>query len=351
MTDEKTYYAGLGYIDKDSWQGPRTTYEDGTPIADFNYRNDWNRDWSTRVNDLYRIAGGQHGGSSRTTLRPGEEYATLTSPYWRTEAGRQFVNDMAIGDKPINEIYEEMVRLDNFSKDREAAKEEWARLRSGTANDSSADTSGGMMQGYQATFGNRTNDLNTAMRVANTGNYNWFRGGDRGDWMDINPNDKEAILAMYQEEGYNPYYGRHFNNKNYRRLNDALGRDVHKLGDYFDAYDNRRAGNMMDYLYAKTKDVSNFERDQTNRKFTQWMRDNNLSQKDLFKTRMNSRTYENMGLNEVLGDFDETYNPQFYTEQEKVFASRGDRGESGTNRPTTPRASSLFDEYMKERNL
>ena len=165
----------------------------------------------------------------------------------------------------------------------------------------------GLMSGpYTPTFG-PSNNINTALRVANTGDYNWFRGGDRGEWMDINPADKEAILAMYQEEGYNPYYGRHFNNQNYRRLNDALGRDVTGLGGHFDAYDNRMSGNMMDYLYDKTKDASNFQRDQTNRRFTQWMRDNNVSQKDLFQSSMTKQAYDAMGLQDVIGEYDASY--------------------------------------------
>lgn len=152
-----SFVGGIGWINKNDWQGPRTHYEDGTPVPDFSYRRDWNPNWSIRLNDLSRIAGGQHAGSGRTTIRPDENYATLNSPYWRTAAGRQFVSDMAISNKSIQEIYKEMVRLNNFSEEREEAKAEWARLRSGTANDSSADTSGGLLSAYNEARANRGN--------------------------------------------------------------------------------------------------------------------------------------------------------------------------------------------------
>jgi len=430
-----------GWTDASKLGGPRTHYEDGTPVPDFSYRRDWNPNWSIRTNDLYRIAGGQHGGSSRTTLRPGEEYAALNSPYWRTPAGRQFINEMAISNKPIHEIYKEMVRLNNFSEEREEAKQEWARLRSGTANDSSADTSGGLLSNYdhqraksqwdidadvpQATidkitktvdenmkrheiigkegdnrymfgdadlppnipappddgseymwvgsmgwtktggFSERDRQISietavrnthgfddkevNAMRVANTGNHGWFSGGDQGQYMDINPHDMEAIQRMFGEEGYNPYYGRGWNNSEWRARSTEL-----KGGDdsFLNPWKNRLPGNIMDYLYDATK-ADYKTRGHTDDAFNTWMANKGVTQKDLFRTRMTERDFDAMGLGDILGTgFDSSYNERHYTDRERAFANRGTaQGDTRGRTPRTPRASSLFDSYMEERNL
>lgn len=440
-----SFVSGIGWINNNAWQGPRTHYEDGTPVDSFkDARKDWNKDWSIRLNDLSRIAGGQHGGAGRTTLRPGEEYATLNSPYWRTPAGRQFVNEMAISNKPIHEIYKEMVKLNNFSEEREEAKQEWARLRSGTANDSSADTSGGLLSSYDhqrakgkwdidadvpqsfvdeitkkvddswaasgktevigkegdnrymfgdadlpdgippppddgseyqflgtmgwvktGGFSERDRQLTIetgirnsygfddeevkGMRVANTGALGWFMGGDKGGYMDINPDDKDDILAMFQEEGYNPYYGRGFNNSKWRARATQL-----KGGDdsFLDPWKNRLSGNIMDYLYDATKNTTG-NRWNVHHAFNKWKADKGLKEVDLFRTRMTEKDFDAMGLGDILGTgFDSSYNERHYTDRERAFANRGTaQGDTRGRTPRTPRASSLFDSYMKERNL
>lgn len=145
------------------------------------------------------------------------------------------------------------------------------------------------------------------MRVANTGALGWFMGGDQGGYMDINPDDEDDILRMFQEEGYNPYYGRGFNNSAWRKRATELAK-----GDdsFLDPWKNRTTGNMMDYLFDKTKRTTD-NRWNVKHAFQKWMGENGVREVNLFNTRMTPRIYREMGLQEILGDYDEGYNAQF----------------------------------------
>ena len=142
-----TYIGGMGWINNDAWQGPRTHYEDGTPVPDFSYRNKWNPNWSIRLNDIMRWAGGG-AGAGRTREREDYTYAKFNDPFWRTPEGRQWINQAAISGKSLEEINQEMMAMGERA---DAKREAWHKLREGGANSGSADTSGGMFsQGFNA---------------------------------------------------------------------------------------------------------------------------------------------------------------------------------------------------------
>lgn len=469
-----TYYGGVGWINNDAWQGPRTHYEDGTPVPDFSYRSKWNPNWSIRLNDIYGFVG-QRAGAGRTRLRDDYNYATFNDPFWRTAEGRQWINQMAISNKSLEEINREMASMGERAEKKKAA---WQKLRESGSNDGSADTSRGMFGGgysagraaqderrasqtakYQREadqwdidrevpldyinkiaaqvdanwakegkrdvigkegdnrymagdadlpegikpppddgseyqwvssigwtkvggFTDRDRQLSIetavrnsygfddkevdAMRVANTGRLGWFMGGDQGNYMDINPHDEEDILRMFGEEGYNPYYGRGWNNSEWRdRATELKGGD----DSFLNPWKNRVSGNMMDYLYQGTKGDVN-TRWRTKHAFDKWMTENNVRQKDLFQTRMTERMFNDMGLGDIWGTgYDASYNEAYggsgnplenlrkaggssaggsvFDAYAKERASQG----NPTQQQQSSSVASLFDSYMKERNL
>jgi hypothetical protein len=389
-----------GWTDASKLGGPRTHYEDGTPVNSFkDARKDWNPNWSIRLNDIFRWAGGQHGGAGRSMFTDDMwNWDAFNDPYWRTEEGRQWVNQQAIGNKSLDEIYREMAGMGERADKVNAIKsgsnplvstsrdgmmqaqqrsnsynqahqqeqgrwdidsdvpqsfvdeitkkvdESWAasgkanvigktgdnRYMFGDAdlpdglppppNDGSEYQWVGSMgwtkvggftprdrqltieAGVRNSYG--FDDLEVkGMRVANTGALGWFMGGDQGGYMDINPDDQDDILAMFQEDGYNPYYGRGFNNSKWRERAIEL-----KGGDdsFLDPWKNRYDNNIMDYLYDKTKRTTG-NRWNVKHAFSKWMAEKGLREVDLFRTYMTPARYEEMGLEEFLGAYDDTY--------------------------------------------
>ena len=383
-----TYIGGMGWINNDAWQGPRTHYEDGTPVDSFlDARRDWNPNWSIRINDINRWAGGQHAGAGRTMFTDDMwNWEAFNDPFWRTPEGRQWVSNAAISNKSLEEIYKEMM---NMGEDAEKRR----NFVSGSNPLNRQSNESGMLKGYQqerdkwdidsdvpqstidkitkqvdenmqrhevigkegdnrymfgdadlpdgippppddgseyqflGTMGwiktggftprDRQLSIETAvrnthgfddievdaMRVANTGALGWFMGGDQGGYMDIAPHDKDDILRMFGEEGYNPYYGRGWNNSEWRaRMTELKGGD----DSFLQPWKDRVQGNIMDYLYDKTKgNVGN--RWATKHAFDKYMTETGLRQKDLFNTYMTQTRYNQMGLQDILGDFDAQY--------------------------------------------
>ncbi len=390
-----------GWTDASKLGGPRTHYEDGTPVADFSYRKDWDPNWSIRLNDISNWAGGQGGGAGRTMLSEDQlGYAGFNDPYWRTSEGRNWVTQAAISGRSLEEIYREMAQMGEradkvnaiksganplvsadrenrgmmsqqnsnaFNQAHQQEKSSWdigsdvpqdyvdkitaevdanwdrhaivgktgdnrymfgdADLPAGTPpppNDGSEYQWIGSM-GWTKVGGFTPRDRQLAietsirnnygyddievdaMRVANTGELGWFMGGDQGGYMDIAPHDKDDILRMFGEEGYNPYYGRGWNNSEWRtRMTELKGGDE----SYLDPWKNRTKGNMMDYLFDKTKRTTG-NRWNVKHAFNKWMSDNGVREVNLFNQRMTPRIYKQMGLQDILGDYDAGYNDQF----------------------------------------
>lgn len=145
---------------------------------------------------------------------------------------------------------------------------------------------------------------NDEIRVRNTGNFGWRLGGDIMDragnnitpywgefsqesWdrfheaggsgnplIDTNPNDIAAILEMYKSADWNPFMGR------------ELGAG--------------RAGSVADYLFSKTKDISQLaNRDKVMRQFEHLAN----SRKGLANAAMTEQLYNEMNLGDIYGAY------------------------------------------------
>ena len=339
-----------GWTDASKLGGPRTHYEDGTPVADFSYRNDWNPNWSIRLNDISNWAGGQGGGAGRTMLSQDQlGYAGFNDPYWRTSEGRQWVNQQAISGRSLEEIYREMAQMGERADKVRAVRSGSNPLLEGTSR-----SSGMMNQESRSNVGNSnaaTSAMNSGFdeldtkwgRVARTGIQSWERGGDLMDWIGdaegnydgmsfdrlydayggitatgqapvMNPlidtiwHDQQDIINMYNSGDFNPYYSPHHQTQQHRDRLREMGNDRHSLS----SFDNRMQGNMMDYLYDKTKSSDRDTIAKRGEVMKKWQAYSNGANWDsLYNRRMDERTYRQMGLQDILGEYDSNYNAQF----------------------------------------
>ena len=70
-----------------------------------------NPNWNIRINDLMRLVG-QGAGAGRTMWRDGEDSSWRSAhPYWRTEEGRQWISQQALGNKSLPSIVNEMKQI------------------------------------------------------------------------------------------------------------------------------------------------------------------------------------------------------------------------------------------------
>ena len=285
---EWSFNPQTGWTDRSSWGGPRTHYADGGAVqGDMSHRQGWNPEWQTRLNDIYRLAGGQQGASSDTTLKPGENYQQLQGDYWRTDAGRQFVNDAAVSGRSIADIYNEMRELNAGG-----APASGPPVYDPNANVPQADP--GMMTrtGWTNTTPGLTkrrldaldtSASNAAIRATLTGNHSWAKG----NMTDTHPDDRAAIEAMYNDPNWNPFYDRYY----------TFGGTT------------KTQGNVADYLYSITKDPSQAgNRDKVMRKYKQFLIDsgtgegnmkNRATALDMMNTTMNKQIFDAMGLGEL----------------------------------------------------
>ena len=126
-----------------------------------------------------------------------------------------------------------------------------------------------------------TNDI----RVANTGNHSWAKG----NLLDINPNDRDAIMAMYNDPNWNPFYGRYY------AFGDRPGVE----------------NNVADYLYSLTKDDSQAgNRDKVMRAYQHWLntarwRGKSINARHMMNTQMSQGMFDALGL----GDLGYQYQP------------------------------------------
>ena len=107
------YIGGMGWMnfDESNRRGPRTHYEDGTPVHDFTGNNaNKNPNWSIRINDISRFVG-QHAGAGRTRLPEDFEFEYLNDPFWRTSQGRQMIHNWAVGNQDLTDIYRQMAEI------------------------------------------------------------------------------------------------------------------------------------------------------------------------------------------------------------------------------------------------
>jgi len=340
-----------GWTDAGKLGGPRTHYEDGTPVNSFmEARKDWNPNWSIRTNDIFRWAGGQHGGAGRTMFTDDMwNWAAFDDPYWRTPEGRQWVNQAAIGNKSLEEIYQEMAGMGERADKVRAIRSGSNPLLSGNSR-----TNGMLAQQGNSNVGNSnaiTSAINSGFdeldtkwgRVARTGIQSWERGGDLMDWIGdaegnydgmsfdrlydaygglnehgqapvMNPlidtiwHDQQDIINMFNAEDFNPFYSPHHQTKQHRDRLRELGNNRHSLS----SFDNRLKGNIMDYLYDKTKSADRdtiAKRGEVMKKWQAYARGADWD--SMYNKRMDERTYRSMGLQEILGDYDAGYNEQF----------------------------------------
>ena len=121
---------------------------------------------------------------------------------------------------------------------------------------------------------------NTDIRVANTGNHSWAKG----NMIDINPNDYDAIMAMYNDPNWNPFYDRYY------AFGDRPGVE----------------NNVADYLYGLTKDDSQaHNRDKVMRQYQHWLNNsgtgpgnmqNRLTARDMMNAEMSQGMFDALGL-------------------------------------------------------
>lgn len=132
------YIGGMGWMnfDESNLKGPRTHYEDGTPV--FSYKdinNGRNPNWSIRSNDIHSFVG-QGSGSARSMIDPTKHYSGLNDPFWRTSEGRHMMSKWAMGNQSLDDIYQQMARIDSGSRNDIAVQNAYAEqqnLRNGYA--------------------------------------------------------------------------------------------------------------------------------------------------------------------------------------------------------------------------
>lgn len=101
-----------GWMDMTKSTGPRTTYEDGSPITSFADVNA-NRNWMGRLYDIYRLATGSESfvSSPQTEIGLGQTtYAPFgwTSEYYNSPEFRNLAHQLARGNMSFDEIYKAM---------------------------------------------------------------------------------------------------------------------------------------------------------------------------------------------------------------------------------------------------
>lgn len=94
-----------------------------------------NPDWSTRVNQIMSwIDAAQE--KAEDMIDPNRHYSGLQDPFWRTSTGRDTMAKWAEGNQSLEEIYEQMSRIDSGSRNDLAvsnARAEAQNLRNGYA--------------------------------------------------------------------------------------------------------------------------------------------------------------------------------------------------------------------------
>lgn len=238
------YIGGMGWMNQDAWQGPRTHYEDGSPVDSWTkYRKDWNPDWSTRVNDIFSFVG-QGGGAGRTTARDDYNYATFDDPYWRTIEGRQWIQDAAISGRSLEEINREMAQM---SERAQRTRDFWAG-----DNPLTSGSRGGTWSGMMGPIGSARSDAVDDDALGPNWRVKFLTGLTRGD-------------SKYQDmvEGYDRRESEYFTTPEFKQfLSDAnfmwgtSRDDLHKeLNRRADRYEARQSGGMM-MQAPRTSDVS-----------------------------------------------------------------------------------------------
>lgn len=104
-----------GWMDMTKSTGPRTTYEDGSPVTSFADVNA-NRNWVSRLYDIMRLASGfeNYVSSPKTVIGLGVNRDPKYTPFnWRSEYynSPEFTNvahQLARGDMSFDEIYKAM---------------------------------------------------------------------------------------------------------------------------------------------------------------------------------------------------------------------------------------------------
>ena len=107
-----------GWMDMTKAAGPRTTYEDGTPIQGFNYQAAGrNPNWVSRLYDVFRMVG-DYGvsASGRSSMEGGFDKSLFPKLEidWRNDpAFSGYAHSLAMSDMSLNEIYN---ALQNYGK-------------------------------------------------------------------------------------------------------------------------------------------------------------------------------------------------------------------------------------------
>lgn len=107
-----------GWMDMTKAAGPRTTYEDGTPIQGFNYQAEGrNPNWVSRLYDVYRMVGNYGvSASGRSSMEGGFDknlFPKLELDWRNDPTFSGYAHSLAMSDMSLNEIYD---ALQNYGK-------------------------------------------------------------------------------------------------------------------------------------------------------------------------------------------------------------------------------------------
>lgn len=111
---------------------------------------------------------------------------------------------------------------------------------------------------------------------------------DANPFGDMRPDDIGGTLRMLED--FNPFYAR-------------ADHSMLRGDDPNSRYNKRREGNVMDWLYSKTKDNVGARKGVMDA-FNNYV--NEYGREGLYRTKMDKRIYEKMGLKDALGEYDGT---------------------------------------------
>jgi len=172
--------------------------------------------------------------------------------------------------------------------------------------------------------------------VGRTGNGNPFI--DTFDW------DVDRALGYLGDDGYNPFYG----NKG-RIHQDMIDRDreLGRRGDELTAYEQRKEGNIADYMYNAFGDSSMIKhRGDALRNWNRWKEDTKINEKSLYSRRMDQGTFNKLGLGDMGLTFDSSYGRP--TNGANVASGGFNTAvNQGGTAPTRVKQGGFLDTYLK----
>jgi hypothetical protein len=165
-------------------------------------------------------------------------------------------------------------------------------------------------------------------------------------FIDTFDHDVDRQLQYLGDSNWNPFYG----NKG-RIHQDMIDRDreLGRRGDELTAYEQRKEGNIADYMYNAFGDSSMIKhRSNALRNWNSWKSDNKINDKSLYARRMDQGTFNRLGLGDMGLTFDSSYGRPVNGANVASGGFNTAVNQGGTA-PTRAKQGGFLDTYLKRR--